>query len=225
MPSLRCPSCDRALDFPDALRGALVQCPACRHSFLAPEEGPPARPPLALPLASPEVPPAAPGPDPFDLAGPPGGPEVRPHAALRSAAWWLRSAVVLGFGTSLLGCCTLTVVSERPDSAFVILGGTAVFEYLPLILVAVAAPHLQARRNYGLCVAAAVFVLPPSLWALVQAWFAGRVGLTELARGEGAGFFFLALAAVTLFGAAAGVIGAVKAFALLSDAEVRRSFH
>ena len=222
MPSLRCPSCGRALNFTDALRGALVQCPACRHSFIAPEEEP--APPLATPVARPS-PPAVPVPEPFDFDAPEGGPVVRQRAALRSAAWWLRSAVVLDFGTSLLGCCTLTVVTDEPMTGLLFLAGTALFEYLPLILVAVGAPHLRERRSYRLCLASAVLVLPPSLWALLQAWFAGRLALTELAQGEAAGFFFLTLAAVTLFGAAAGVTGAVKAFALLSDAEVKRSFH
>jgi hypothetical protein len=223
MPSLPCPSCGRALNFPESLRGALVQCPACRHSFTAPEEEPPAPacPPPGVPLARP-VPPAA--PEPFDLSGPPGGLEVRRRAALRSAAWWLRAAVLIDFGTSVLGCCTLTAVTNNTDTVLALLGGAVLFEYAPLILVAVGAPHLQARRSYGLCLAASLLVLPPSLWALVQTWFAGRLGLTELAKGEPAGTFFLALAALTLCGAAAGVTGAVKGVALLTDPEVKRSF-
>jgi hypothetical protein len=222
MPSIRCPSCGRALNFTDALRGALVQCPACRHSFIAPEEEqpPPPRPPVARAAL-----PAAPVPEPFDFDAPEDGQVVRQRAALRSAAWWLRSAVVVDFGTSLLGCCTLTVVTDEPAVGLLFLAGTALFEYLPLILVAVSAPHLRERRSYRLCLASAVLVLPPSLWALLQTWFVGREALTGLAGGEGAGFFLLALAAVTLFGAAAGVTGAVKTFALLSDAEVKRSFH
>jgi hypothetical protein len=223
MPSLPCPSCGRALNFPEALRGAWVQCPACRHDFTAPEEEPPAPalPPPAVPLARP-LPPTA--PEPFDLSGAPDGPDARRRGALRSAAWWLRSAVVINFGTSVLGCCTLTAAAGDPDSALALLGGTVIFEYVPLILVAVGAPHLQARRHYGLCLAAALLALPPSLWALVQTWFAGRMGLAELAQGEGTGFFFLALAAATLFGAAAGFTGAARAVALLSDPEVKRSF-
>ncbi len=223
MPSLRCPSCGRALNFPESLRGALVQCPACRHSFTAPEDEQPApiRPPPTVPLARP-VPAAAPAP--FDLSAPLDPLGVRRHSALRSAAWWLRSAVVIDFGTSALGCCTLTAVADNPDVVLALLGGAVLFEYLPLILVAVGAPDLQARRNYRLCLAAALLVLPPSLWALVQTWFAGRTGLTELAQGELAGTFFLALAAVTLFGAAAGVTGAIKSLALLTDPEVKRSF-
>ena len=228
MPSLRCPSCDRALNFPESLRGALVQCPACRHNFTAPEDEPPApAQPPSVPLARPVSPAAT---EPFDLSGPLDALEVR-HAlevrrrsALRSAAWWLRSAVVIDFGSSALGCCTLTAVADNPDVVLPLLGGAVLFEYLPLILVAVGAPDLQARRNYRLCLAAALLVLPPSLWALVQAWFAGRVGLSEVTKGEGAGLFFLALAAVTLFGAAAGVTGAVKSIALLSDPEMKRSF-
>ncbi len=168
------------------------------------------------------MPPA--GPEPFDLSGPPGGGEVRRRAALRSAAWWLRAAVLIDFGTSVLGCCTLTAVTDNTDSVLAVLGGAVLFEYVPLIVVAVGAPNFQARRNYRLCVAASLLVLPPSLWALVQTWFAGRLGLTEMARGEPTGTFFLALAALTLFGAAAGVTGAVKGVALLTDPEVKRSF-
>jgi hypothetical protein len=224
MPSLPCPSCGRALNFPDALRGALVQCPACRHSFTAPEEEPPAPPrPPAVPLARP-VPPATPEPEHFAFDAEAGAQALRQRGRLRSAAWWLRSAVVLDFGTSVLGCCTLTAMSDSPDFVLALLGATAALEYLPLILVAVGAPHLPARRNYRLCVAAAVAVLLPSLWALLKAGFAGRLALDQLAEGEGSGFFFLSLAAVTLFGAAAGVTGAVKALALLCDAEVKRSF-
>jgi polyferredoxin len=171
------------------------------------------------------VPPARPAaPAPLDLSAPRDALGVRRHSALRSAAWWLRSAVVIDFGTSALGCCTLTAVADNPDVVLALLGGAVIFEYLPLILVAVGAPDLQARRNYRLCLAAAVLVLPPSLWALVQTWFAGRMGVSELAQGEPAGAFFLALAAVTLFGAAAGVTGAVKALALLTNSEVKHSF-
>jgi hypothetical protein len=224
MPSLPCPSCGRALNFPEALRGALVQCPACRHSFTAPEEEPPApaRPP-AVPLARP-VPPTAPGP--FEFGSSEDAQVDRHRAALRSAAWWLRSAVMVGFATGLLSCCTLPVLTFQPDAAALfVLAGTVPFEYLPLILVAAGLTHLKERRSYRLCLASAVSVLPPSLWALLHTWALGRAALDELAGGEPAGFFFLALAAVTLFGAAAGVIGAVKALALLSDGEVRRSFH
>jgi hypothetical protein len=219
MPSLRCPSCGRALNFTDALRGALVRCPVCRHDFIAPEdESPPSPAPPARPA------PVASGP--FDFDGPEDARVVRQRKALRSAAWWLRSAVVVDFCASLLGCCTLPVLTYQLDTAAVcVLAGAALFAYCPLILVATATAPLRERRNYRRCLASAVAVLSPSLWALVQAWAVGRVALGELARSEAAGFFFLTLAAVTLFGAAAGVTGAAKTFALLSDAEVKRSFH
>jgi len=223
MPSLRCPSCERALNFPEHLRGALVQCPACRHSFTAPEDEPPApaRPP-AIPLA--RTAPAV--PEPFDFEPPQGVPVDHHRAALRSAAWWLRSAVVINFASSLLGCCALTGLTYGPEeAAFFGLAGTVCFEYLPLILVAAGTTHLKERRSYRLCLASALSVLPPSLWALLHTWAVGRAALDGVGRGEPAGLLFLALAAVTLFGAAAGVIGGVKALALLSDAEVRRSFH
>jgi hypothetical protein len=209
------------LNFTDALRGALVQCPACRHSFVAPEEeAPPPRPPAPDPLPR-AVPPVTAALDPFDLDEVPDGLAARHRKALRSAAWWLRSAVVVNFGTSLLGCCTLTVVTEHPDAVLAMMGGTLFFEYIPLILVAVGTPRLQAKRSYGLALTAAILVLPPTLWALLQTGLAVKVALDQR---EGTGLFFLGLAAVTLFGAAAGVIGAAKALVLLSDAEVRRSF-
>jgi hypothetical protein len=226
MPSLRCPSCGRALNFTDALRGALVQCPACRHNFIVPEEEPPdpPRPPLATPVSRPA--PVGPVPETFDFDGPEDEQVVRQRKALRSAAWWLRSAVVVDFCTTLLGCCTLPVLTNQPDTAALcMLAGTALLGYLPLIVVATGITPLRERRNYRRCLASAVAVLPPSLWGLLLTWVVGTAGLGELARGEAVGFFFLALAAGTLFGAAAGVTGAVKTFALLSDAEVRRSFH
>jgi hypothetical protein len=222
MPSIRCPSCGRALNFTDALRGALVQCPACRHNFVAPEEEPrPPRPPPA-PVAAHPTPPA--GPEPFDFAGPEDARAARQRKALHSAAWWLRCAVVLDVGASVLGCCTLPVLTAEFPAGLFFLAGTGVAQYLPLILVAVGSQRLRERRGYRLCQAAAVLVLPPSLWALLQTVVAARVALGELGGAEPAGMFFLPLAALTVCGAAAGVVGAAKAIALLSDAEVRRSF-
>lgn len=60
--TLACPDCGRSLNVPDTLAGHLVKCPACHHSFTAPEIAAAAPPPSRQ--ASPPAPrPAGPGED------------------------------------------------------------------------------------------------------------------------------------------------------------------
>jgi hypothetical protein len=109
MSPTRCPSCRRALALRDHLRGELVRCPMCGTSCNAPEEPGPARttPPGSAVTQAP-APPPRPMPaadcDPDALHRDPGlTPDDR--ASLRSAATWLKAAVVFNaVGTMFRSC-------------------------------------------------------------------------------------------------------------------------
>ena len=82
MPTIRCPSCRRALNVPEQHLGALARCPLCRHTFRAPAEPDPPPPREPLP---------APGPV-EELAPPPVEPARR---ALDPAGAWLQGCAAL----------------------------------------------------------------------------------------------------------------------------------
>src|SRR5436190_12371528 len=82
MPTIRCPSCRRALNVPEQHLGALARCPLCRHTSRAPAEPDPPPPREPLP---------APGPV-EELAPPPVEPARR---ALDPAGAWLQGCAAL----------------------------------------------------------------------------------------------------------------------------------
>ena len=107
MATVRCPSCHRAPNLPEAIDVVTAQCPLCQTTFDATAQlSPPRAVPLATPLARPvrtgeEAPPV---PFEFDRAAP--DPLLGDNRrALASASGWLKAAGLAGLFHSMLCWC------------------------------------------------------------------------------------------------------------------------
>lgn len=113
MSIVRCPSCSRALNLPDASDVASAKCPLCGHVFDVGSRAP------SAPLASPTSQPShfqigSPVPQPLHEDDDPAVPilPAEDHRAVASAVGWMRAAGLLG-ATHLFFCSCCSIVFIR----------------------------------------------------------------------------------------------------------------
>jgi hypothetical protein len=221
MPSVRCPSCGRAIPVAEHLRGTWVMCPDCYTSVEVLGDPVPLQPPGGTP--------GPPGPAPAEDLIFEDTPAQRraagaPARALQGAANWLMLAVALD------GLCALAwglLGATRADNwnalASVLLVAVLA-ELAPLMLVALGAVQMMARGSLGLAVVGGV-VAP-----LVSCWFVFRAGVIALAGWEsleGSGIIgglLLGLALFALAGALCGFVGGIRTLMALTNRGVRHLF-
>jgi hypothetical protein len=214
MPSIRCPSCQRALALRDHLRGTAVQCPMCRTTFEAPSEG--AAPAPARVSSPPPAPPVLP---------PAPSLEVEPSPAVRSAVHWLEAAVA--FEGGVVVCCSgppvlLGLLVEDVPPAVMI--GLVLLWGATLGGVAFGSVRLRRRRNYVVAATGGVLAFLLALLGLVHGAFLARAALRDWHANEMEGLTLFVSAGLGLLAAATAAVAGVKTFTALSDPEVRRSF-
>ncbi len=229
MPTVRCPSCNRALHLPEAVDIATAQCPLCRTTFDVASRVEPPRPP---PRSAPPAPPSRERERPvasaaFDLDETPGDVQwSQSRAALRSAAFWLKTGAVLSMGRTLLcGCCPFQIMRDFPDE----LAATICFCYFVHmglgIVLYFGADALARRTSYRWAMTACVLGLIAAGFELLFSLPALGLML-QLARGPQGedrmlmcGIFLVYPASI-----AALLAGSLKGFAALRRREVREAF-
>jgi hypothetical protein len=117
MPIVRCPKCNRALNFPEYADITTAQCPLCQTTFeVADRVERPAPPSRRVPEISRAQPQRVPQPAPFDFGPDDDGLKREDRAALRSAVVWLKTAALLSMGHVLLcGCCPFSMMRPGPS--------------------------------------------------------------------------------------------------------------
>ena len=160
MPTVRCPSCKRALNLPESVDIATAQCPLCGATFAAP----PSRV-EAVPLAAP-IPPMPravvheePGQwsepqTPFEFPSNP-LPEAENREAA-SARFWLKSAGVIGLIHLFLCSCVSFVFTGRDELLALTYCGSYVFQLIASLVVYNGGNVLQREPASGWATAAAV---------------------------------------------------------------------
>ncbi len=241
MPTVYCPSCNRALHLPEALQGVTACCPLCRTNFPTPSEPPP---PQILPrLAADPVPskpwgakeqhvPPVPrridrDDETFEFDDSLAGDELslNHREALRSAARWLRwfvgvSCVQLftcgcGNGFMLVGQFTPRHDFGEGVVCFLI---PFVLEIFSLVMIFKSAESTARSRKRGLAVAGCVLTLVLAGLHLLLPLLALLVGRRQDET------FFLVSMGMAFVVAVVGLIGAVRGLMILNEAEVVRYF-
>ncbi len=118
MPTVRCPSCNRALNLPEHADIRTARCPLCQTTFDVADRAPPPPPvPRGPAPGAPEVDTASAGESaPFDFN------EAVPHPlagddrrALASAGSWLQAAGMVGLAHSLFCWCGSVIPLEGTE--------------------------------------------------------------------------------------------------------------
>jgi hypothetical protein len=173
MPTVRCPSCNRALKLPEAVDVATAQCPLCGTTFAAAEHiQPPPRPapqgapaaPLRRRAAEPDV------SSPFDFEREADPLDRDDRLALASAASWLKAAGITGLLHSLLCWCgTLGPAGDAHEILFIGYCLGYPIHLIVSLLVFNGARALTSRRSLG---SARLAVVMTYLAVVLQVFFA-----------------------------------------------------
>jgi hypothetical protein len=220
MPTVRCPSCSRALNLPDFADIQAARCPLCQATFDVP-----ARPDSA--------PPGPADADAGDQLVPPDrvDPELQAdHAALHSAVGWLKAAALFSL-VNALGCGCFSFPSDSTDNPLVV---GLFFGYLTRLAVSLlvwwGAESLNRRTRLEVAVAGSVgavvlsglsaLLLLPLLLSAVHALpdlTEGVLNLEDTLMFSLVGGFHLAI--VVLF-----LVAGSKGIAVLRRPSVRQGF-
>jgi hypothetical protein len=228
MPTVHCPTCQRALHLPEAVQGSTACCPLCRTSFPTPAEPPrvPERPSVAsVPVQPwgakeqrPDFPPGArTGDSTFDFNEPTEADELslKDREAMRSAASWLRGFVI--FATLHLiscGCVNVLALTGGVSGSIGCFIVTFAMQLVALILVFSSAESIARRRNRGLGLAGCFLTLVLSLVHVL-------LPLLALAAGpQGEPMFFLVSMGMAVAVAVIGTIAALRGLMILNKPEV-----
>lgn len=238
MPTVRCPSCRRALSLPEDTVVETARCPLCGAVFAAAaaEEPRPPRPRPAAPagpVGAREVP--VPRRHDHDLDG--AEPPLDGGAArgLSAASGWLKAMVALGvFHVLTCGACGCLEAQGRAppgparQRALVLYAGLSVVRLVALAVVYAAAERLSRRRGLALARTGAIVALLyailtplpslPALLALLE-----RLGQAR-AAGPPVPMPMQISLALTLLTALCGAVGALLALRQLVRPEVERAF-
>jgi phage FluMu protein Com len=151
MPTVRCPSCNRALNLPESSDIVTAKCPLCQTAFPVVDrvESPPRPRPTTAPVARAVLREQTPGPLPFDLE--PGRPDSLGRdnrKALGAASSWCKAAGFVGLlHTILCWCGTFGNVSNDTFVAGYCIGH--LLQIAVSVLVYRGASALTARRSFG----------------------------------------------------------------------------
>jgi hypothetical protein len=237
MPTVRCPSCQRALHLPEGEQGTMACCPLCKTTFPTP----PAEPLFTVP--APIAAPFVPRPVPQPPAPPPAAPEnplrfddrdgpaaeAVPHAdrtALRAAADWQRTyAGLASLHVLTCGCFNMLALLELTHVGIGLHVLVAVlFPVVALFLIFSGAEAMAKRRNRPLAligsflavaVAASQVLLPLAVITVAQAERGGNFADPS--------FYCVSLLLALALGIV-GVIGGVKGLYLLHKPAVIQAF-
>jgi hypothetical protein len=225
MPTVRCPSCWRALSVAEGAVGKSVRCPMCERVFDAPsveqERAPRGAPPPARISTSPGE---RPSPSTSVPVGPPVTLDPDLRAALRCAARWLTAAGALQ--VALVACWWGLAGSGRVGGLlglYLLLGAARAGA---LAAAAACADRLRRRREARLVRVTATVVACDSCLLAVAA-VPPLLDVAELIASRSnapdvpvlAGYLVLVAAAV-----ACGLTAAVQALRLVGRPDVRRAF-
>jgi hypothetical protein len=168
MPTVRCPSCNRALKLPEAIEVVTAQCPLCQTTFdaAAHVEQPRRPPPAPMPPIVRATTESIPVPTPSDFERDAAALPPADGKAVDSAAGWLRWAGLTGMLHTLLCWCGTfgNLFGQEALSCFCI-------GYLGHLVISAIVYHgasaLSARRSLGTARSAAILCFVAVLFQLV----------------------------------------------------------
>jgi hypothetical protein len=239
MPTVRCPSCQRALNLPDYQHGGDARCPLCHTTFptASPQSLDPATsylPPIPLTMPTSQARPETKEPTPFDFEEPNESESLsRPDRhALRSASNWLKAHAGIGI-VHMFTCGCVNVLAFGALTGVggeLYLTGAILDVLLRLVafgVIAAGADSMERRRSRALATTAAVlaplmgvYLLVPAFLLLTTVGGRGRSSLTAEETILPACFSLL----LTILVAVLGVVGGIRSLVLLNKPEVLRAF-
>jgi LSD1 subclass zinc finger protein len=185
MPTIRCPSCKRALNLPEHAEFATARCPLCQTDFDVPASAPPPAPSLAPAVFRADT--ASAGqPSPFHFPEEPGAAlPAGDRKALASAANWLKVAGCLGVSHSVLCWCGTVVPLEGMRGAVAGCCLAYVLQFVACALVFRGGREMASFRGIGYARTAVrmaflaallevLFALPLLLFMLERHWGGDR---------------------------------------------------
>lgn len=168
MPLVRCPSCNRALNLPEAADIVTAQCPLCATTFEVPSRAEPPLSRMPMPRASPVDVPPAPSPFRFDEESD-DLPPRNDREAVRSASAWMRAAGVTGLGHLFFCACVSFAFINESEALVFAYCGSYVFQLVASLLVYNGASALQRRSSAGYVWTTAVLALALAALSLLLA--------------------------------------------------------
>jgi hypothetical protein len=233
MPTVRCPSCNRALNLPEHADIDTAKCPLCQTAFAVTAQLPPPRPLPARAAPTPvrrrEVEPIA---TPFDFHEEASDPLPRDdRKALYAAANWLKTGSLLAIGhTFLCGCCPFLSVPGLGEDVITVCCFCHLVRIAVSIIIYNGAEAFNRRSSHGWALTSCVlalmlaalsllFILPILLDLPLQG--PARLGMGP---NEDQVVAMLAGGLSTLAVIVTFVVGAVKGFLVLRRPAVRRAF-
>jgi hypothetical protein len=238
MATVNCPSCRRALNLPDHVRGQPVQCPACDTTFEIPAEPLPVatrQPPTPQPLPAPPAPhdePASPDPSgaAFDFNDEYQVAYYRVRNKVNDAASWLQRTIIFdAFAIHLCFPCFLFAFRRErwmdQTSMKIVFGGSYLFVMFLLLLIVMGAYYLRQRRAYGLALLAGILALLVALKNLATLGLIAFHMVKEYKDIDPCAILPMLPLVGCLTGAAVcGGMGGVKTIAVLHNPQVRDDF-
>jgi hypothetical protein len=181
MPTVRCPSCHRALNLPEFTDIESARCPLCQHTFPVPGRAAPAEPAPLQPWSAPArvdtdngQPWRTPDQVDTDSTGPmPLGPDeealpAEDRRAVASASAWLKGSGILGL-VHLFFCGCVSFAFIREDAAILLYCGSYIFQLMASLIIYNGGNALRRGTSRGWTETAGILALIMGVLATVMA--------------------------------------------------------